>query len=175
MRNLSRHLTYANVMSTLAVVLVIGGGVAYAANTVFSSDIVNGEVRRVDIGTNQVRSINVASQALTGADSKDQAGVDTCTHGTTRFGELCVGTDNVSRGWVSALSHCGDLELRFPSAGEAVSLAKNYDVPNVDSGESFWTEEYSAGSAFAIDDDGDGSFSDTSSASETVCVTTPTN
>ena len=28
-----KHLTYANVMATLAVVLVVGGGAAYAAKT----------------------------------------------------------------------------------------------------------------------------------------------
>ena len=56
---LRAHLTYANVISTLSLVLVLGGGVAYAANTVFSEDIVDGEVKSVDIGNNQVRSADV--------------------------------------------------------------------------------------------------------------------
>jgi hypothetical protein len=55
-------------MSTLALVLALGGGVAYAANTVFSSDIVNGEVKSVDIGTGQVQSVDVTNEGLTGAD-----------------------------------------------------------------------------------------------------------
>jgi len=50
------HLTYANVTATLALFLVLGGGVAYAANTVFSSDIVN----------NQVYSADVRDDTLTG-------------------------------------------------------------------------------------------------------------
>jgi hypothetical protein len=62
------HLTYANVISTLCLVLVLGGGAAYAANTIFSTDIVNGEVKSADIGTGQVQSIDVKNAGLTGAD-----------------------------------------------------------------------------------------------------------
>jgi hypothetical protein len=48
-----RHLTYANVMATLAVFLVLGGG-AYAAfhlpkNSVRSRNIVNGQVKNKDL------------------------------------------------------------------------------------------------------------------------------
>jgi hypothetical protein len=49
-----QHLTYANVMATLAVFLVLGGG-AYAAfhlpkNSVRSRNIVNGQVKTKDLG-----------------------------------------------------------------------------------------------------------------------------
>jgi hypothetical protein len=37
---LRSHLTYANVMSTIAVFVAVSTGGAYAANTIFSSDIV---------------------------------------------------------------------------------------------------------------------------------------
>lgn len=60
------HLTYANVISTLALFLVLAGGIAYAANTIYSSDIVDGEVKGVDIGNNQVRSVDVRDDSLTG-------------------------------------------------------------------------------------------------------------
>jgi hypothetical protein len=62
------HLTYANVMSTIAVLLVVGGGTAYAANTVFSADIVNGEVKTADIGLDQVTSSRIAPGAVFGSD-----------------------------------------------------------------------------------------------------------
>ena len=58
------QLTYANVISTVCLVLILGGGVAYAADTVFSSDIVNGEVKSADIGNNQVRSADVRDDTL---------------------------------------------------------------------------------------------------------------
>jgi hypothetical protein len=52
----------------VALFLVLTGGVAYAANTVFSSDIVNGEVKSVDIGDNQVQGVDVKDKSLSGAD-----------------------------------------------------------------------------------------------------------
>ena len=50
----------------LALFLVLTGGVAYAANTVFSEDIVNGEVKSADIGTDEVRSVDVRDDTLAG-------------------------------------------------------------------------------------------------------------
>jgi hypothetical protein len=50
----------------LALFLVIAGGTAYAANTVLSEDIVDGEVKSVDIGTGQVRSADVRNDNLSG-------------------------------------------------------------------------------------------------------------
>ena len=83
MRGIRSRLTYANVVSTVALFLVLTGGVAYAADTIFSADIVDGEVKAEDIataavrtqelGTNQIRSADVrddtlAGGGLTGAD-----------------------------------------------------------------------------------------------------------
>ena len=65
MRRIRNRLTYANVVATLALVLVIAGGTAYAANTV-SEDIVNGEVKTADIGTDEVRSADVSDDTLSG-------------------------------------------------------------------------------------------------------------
>jgi hypothetical protein len=63
-------------MGALALFLVLTGGVAYAANTIGSSDIIdesilsqdvkNGEVKTADIGTNQVRSADVRNDSLAG-------------------------------------------------------------------------------------------------------------
>ena len=41
-RRLRERLSYANVMSSIAVILALGTGGAYAANTIRSSDIVDG-------------------------------------------------------------------------------------------------------------------------------------
>ena len=46
-----RHATYANVVATIALILAVGGGTAYALqgrNTVFSNDIAPDQVRGVD-------------------------------------------------------------------------------------------------------------------------------
>ena len=45
MLSLSARLSYANVMSTLAVFALLAGGTAYAANTIGSSDIIDGQVK----------------------------------------------------------------------------------------------------------------------------------
>ena len=58
------RLTFANVCSFLALLIALGTGSAYAANTVFSTDIVDGEVKSVDIGTNQIRSVDVRDDTL---------------------------------------------------------------------------------------------------------------
>ena len=62
---LRTRMTYANVMSTIAVFLALGGGVAYAANTIFSEDIVDGEVKSVDLGTNAVTGGKLAANSVT--------------------------------------------------------------------------------------------------------------
>jgi hypothetical protein len=186
MRRHRSRLTFANVCSFLALLIAIGTGGAYAANTVFSSDIVDGEVKSADIGNNQVKTADVRDDALsggglTGADIQNQSGVDTCTHGTTRFGELCavVPLPGQQYTWNFSVGVCADRGLRLPSLGEAKVLAKDYDPPNLDPGKLFWTEElYFQSPALAwVIDGGNGSHgtADAGVARDIVCVTTPTN
>lgn len=71
-----QHSSYANVASTLALVLVLGGGGAAVAaglakNSVGSPQIKNGQVKRADLGKNSVTGAKVANGKLTGADMKD--------------------------------------------------------------------------------------------------------
>jgi hypothetical protein len=54
-----------DVMAALSLFLVIAGGTAYAANTVFSSDIVDGEVKVADIGTGAVSTPKLKAGAVT--------------------------------------------------------------------------------------------------------------
>jgi hypothetical protein len=66
MRRIRSHLTYANVMATIAVFLVLSGGTAVAlsgSNTVFSDDIVNDQVYSAD-----VRNDSLAGGGLAAAD-----------------------------------------------------------------------------------------------------------
>jgi hypothetical protein len=53
------RLTYANVVSSIALLFALSTGGAYAANTVFSTDIVDGEVKNADIGGNQVTTTKI--------------------------------------------------------------------------------------------------------------------
>ena len=68
MRRIRSHLTYANVMSTLAALFALSGGVAYAANTIASSDIIDGEVKTADLAANAVNSSKIADGQVTEAE-----------------------------------------------------------------------------------------------------------
>jgi hypothetical protein len=60
LRKLSRRLSYANVMSTIAVFLALGGS-AYAVNTVRSTDIVDGEVKSADVKDESLTTFDVST------------------------------------------------------------------------------------------------------------------
>src|SRR5688572_10833081 len=95
MRSLRRHLTYANVMSSIAVFAVLATGGAYAADTIFSTDIVDGEVKLADVGTGAVGSGEVVNNALTSSDIASQAvGTSELTNGAV--GNLDLGADAVT-------------------------------------------------------------------------------
>jgi hypothetical protein len=89
MRRIRDHLTYANVMATIAVFLVLSGGTAVALdgiNTVDSGDIINDQVKSVDVRNddlptgglgavdlrpNSVRGSEVQDGSLAPADSSN--------------------------------------------------------------------------------------------------------
>jgi hypothetical protein len=58
-------------MGALALFLVVAGGTAYAANTVFSGDIVDGQVKTVDLGGGAVVTAKIADGAITSAKVLD--------------------------------------------------------------------------------------------------------
>jgi hypothetical protein len=83
MRRLRRHVTYANVVSTLALVLALSGGAVYAAGkiggkqirkgAIHSFQIKNRQVRRQDIAGGSINSRKVSNASLTGKDIKDDS------------------------------------------------------------------------------------------------------
>lgn len=72
MRALRTHLTYANVMSTLAVFLVLGGGVAAAVNKLPKNSVGTKQLKR-----NAVKGSKVADRSLSAADIRGS--VDSAT------------------------------------------------------------------------------------------------
>jgi hypothetical protein len=186
MRRIRPHLTYANVMATIAVFIAISGGTAVAlngANTVQSDDLGPGaQVRAADVADNAVNSADVANESLTGADIKNRSGVDTCVN-TNRLGNLCVRAENFAREWLDGARHCANLGLRQPTLGEARELATTHDIPNVDPDEEFWTADiYQNGTDdrafYMTDDQAESPGGDAANPLlhfETVCVTTPSS
>jgi hypothetical protein len=56
--------TYANITATVALLFAVGGGSAYAANTISSGDIVDGQVKTVDLGAAAVTNGKLADNAV---------------------------------------------------------------------------------------------------------------
>jgi hypothetical protein len=80
MAKIGAHLSYANVVSSLALFLVLAGGTALALsrNSVSSQHIGNGQVKSVDLGNGQVKSIDLQNRGVRGVDVLDNglSGVD---------------------------------------------------------------------------------------------------
>lgn len=66
-RRMIPTLSYANVMSTLAMFAVLAGGVGYAATKIGSDDIRRGAVRAKHIQRNAVKTGKLGNDAVTGA------------------------------------------------------------------------------------------------------------
>jgi hypothetical protein len=190
MGRIRRNLTYANVISTLSLFLVLGGGTALAAYVVGSnSQIGPGTVSghkppsgdHANIIAGSVNGQDVANSSLSGAKIVKFSGVDACTPTLlAKFGRICAGSDGVARSWSDALTHCSSFGLRLPSVSEAVTLATNYAVPGVNSGEFFWTDnDYLTSSGFRANTvRKDGQWFEASAFAtniKTVCVANPTN
>jgi hypothetical protein len=176
MSRIRKHLTYANVISTLTLFLVLGGGTALAAYVVSSnSQIGPGTVSGHKPPTG--KHANIIAGSINGKDIADRSGVDTCSPGLQRLGRVCARSDGVDRGWFSALDYCGALGLRLPTPGEAVTVAKSFDVPGVDSSGVFWTDnEFFVNGGFnavVVSEDGVLDNASEGQSNETVCVAIP--
>ena len=71
MQRARARLTYANVVSTLALFLVLGGGAAFAAKKLTTSDIKKGAIKTKLIAKSAVTKAKIAKNAVTGAKVKD--------------------------------------------------------------------------------------------------------
>jgi hypothetical protein len=107
-----RGLSYANVMSTIAVFAVLGGG-AYAAGTIGAKDIERNAVRAKHIKRNQVGSRHLKRNAVTAA--KLAAGAV----GNRSLGNAAVSARNVANGAIGA----GQLADGSVSAGKLANGA----------------------------------------------------
>lgn len=72
MRRLRRP-SHATIVAYLALFIAIGGATAYAADTVFSTDIVDGEVKTADLADSAVTSAKVNDEAIKTDDIGDNA------------------------------------------------------------------------------------------------------
>jgi hypothetical protein len=158
LRRLSRRLTYANVVATLALIVAVGTGGAYAANTIGSSDIIDGQVKSADVGDGEILSADVKDQSLTTFDVSTFLGADvvdgTLTGADVQDGSLTardVGETQIANfevGVPAVLAHrCTYTSVSLGVAGAAHMLL----TPSFFDSSSFLTYgiEYSPSESFA--------------------------
>jgi hypothetical protein len=174
--HLGSHLTFANVVSVIALFVALGG--TAIASVIITS---NSQVAQNTISGHKPPSgkhPNIITGSINGTDIADRSGVDTCkTPLTAKFGPICAGSDGGARTWVGALNYCAGFGLRLPSLAEGVALANKYDVPGVASNQ-FWTDDYFIGpsdvsASVVVSESGANSAYDTNASAQTVCVTDP--
>src|SRR5262249_55967507 len=102
MRRIRRHLTFAHVLSVIALFVALGG-------TALASVIItnNSQVDRGTISGHHPPSgkhPNIIGGSINGKNIADRSGVDSCKKPLVgKFGPICAGSDGVSRTWAGAL------------------------------------------------------------------------
>ncbi len=127
MRGIRDRLTYANVMATLAFVIAVAGGTAYAANTVFSTDIVNGEVKAPDIATGAVNGGKLAANSTNGAKVVNESLTGEDINEATLQG--LVRGSGFARGRARALPPNSFGTVLGPFSGDPLPFNLFYDCP----------------------------------------------
>ena len=141
LRRLRTHLSYANVMATIAVFVALGGS-SYAALQIGSSDIRDGAVRNRDVARNTLRGSRVAEGSLAKvprarqADTLGAAGREAvelrCPSGTMLAAGLCFEvTARQAVDYVTAAQGCSAVNIgnrRLPTHAELTSFIGNGGV-----------------------------------------------
>jgi hypothetical protein len=116
------RLTYANVISTVCLFLLLAGGTAIAThpggqNTISTADIINGEVKVADIGQGAVRTNEIAHDQVKAPDIGD---------GEVR--SLHVANDNLTGGDIAGNSLKGaDIDERTLDIGDTARAYARVD------------------------------------------------
>jgi hypothetical protein len=117
LESVRRKLSFANVVSLVALFTVLGGG-AYAAATITGADVVN--------------------NSLTGGDIKERTlkGVTRCPKSApNRVANVCFSKNFGGTSWTAALTKCASRKQRLPTIGEAFLIYRK-----AGNGET-WTDE----------------------------------
>ncbi len=153
MRRTRPHLTYANVMSTIAVFAVLAGGSAWAASKIDTSQIKKGAVTARKLDNGAVTTKKIQDDAVTGAKAEeasfgqvpDAAHADNATNldgkpasdyrlhcpgNLDRAGDLCYESDLRSAAtYPTALKACALDQRRLPDAGELALVFDHLGAP----------------------------------------------
>jgi hypothetical protein len=121
MRRIRKHLTYANVISTLCLILLLGGGSALAAVVITS----NSQVAKNTISGHNPPSgdhPNIIAGSVNGTDLSSAVKASLklhCPRGLKRAADICFEPSlRTGASLTKALKTCATAGRRLPSAGE---------------------------------------------------------
>lgn len=116
---LRKHLSFANVMSLIAVSIAIGG-TAYAANKISGKSISNNTIAKKKLKKNVLK------------------GLDTCPSGATNYTQgICYSGQFAPNDWDVAARDCANKGLRLPDLGEGLLVTNKTALPYI------WTTDVS--------------------------------
>ena len=119
MRKLRERLSFANVMSVIAVCIALGG-TAYAANKISGKSIKNSTISKKKLKANVLK------------------GLDTCPSGATSYTQgICYSGQNGAADWDIAARDCATKGLRLPDLGEGLLVTNKTVLPYL------WTTDIS--------------------------------
>ena len=131
MMRLRRHFSYANVMSTIALFAVLGGG-AYAAS----------KIGPQDIKRNAVKSRHIAPEAVKRPDTHVKLRLK-CAAGADYFGGFCI--EKSARNaddFFDAFNDCRLESKRLPTVGELALYRSEPGVTLAGGVNGEWTSEF---------------------------------
>jgi hypothetical protein len=132
MKRIRSHLSFANVMSMIAVFAVLGGS-AFAV-----SKKINGKkIKKASIAGSKLKKDTVTGDKI---NESTLVGVTKCPTGApNRANNVCFGSQQpVSTDWDVAMRDCASKGLRIPSQAEALLVTNQLNT-----GDTYlWTEEF---------------------------------
>ncbi len=111
MRKVRKHLSFANVMSVVAVFIALGGA-AYAGAKLNGKTITNGTIAKKKLKANVLK------------------GLDTCPSGAPNYTQgICYSAKFAGADWDIAARDCATKGLRLPDLGEGLLVTNKTILP----------------------------------------------
>jgi len=109
-KQIRTRLTYANVMSSIAVFLVLGGATAFAAKKIGANQLKPNSVTTAKLKKNAITTAKIKAKAVTGAKLAD---------GSVNFAKIAAGTSLIASASGSAAANEGTFEapITIPFTG----------------------------------------------------------
>ncbi len=118
MQDIRKRITYANVMSSIAVFLVLGGGAAYAAKKIGSNEIKGNSITTGKLKKNAVTAAKIKKNAITTAKIKNLSVTNgKLADGAVNFAKIAPGTDVIATATGGPIAANGTGAVSIPLSG----------------------------------------------------------